>query len=254
MDGFKQGAQIPAGVTEHGQRMGFKHGGMVKSDPQFLMKTEKQDDMDHAKYPRRAKDAADQRTKEMGNRTPVEPRFKRGGKAAAHGNKYGADRHKQHADDLSKDRRRTAKAMPKNVKKKGGKARKPYTGYNEQEGGSGNEDKRYMGAKKGGKMKKRHGGVVNKKGFEEQKGPMPAGVKKRGGRMKAAHGGAGRYAEGGLAAAQKVMKQHIRADKPEGHGVKKAGGGRTMNYGKGGYKGGGRKAHRGTPMYGGGRS
>ena len=48
------------------------------------------------------------------------------------------------------------KGMPKNVKAKGGlakyahggSARKPYTGYNKQAGGSGNEDARYMHPKK----------------------------------------------------------------------------------------------------------
>ncbi len=222
MEGFKQGAQTGPGLVEHGQRMGFKVGGHVKASPDFVMKTEKQATMDNANLPRRAKDAPDERTKEMGDQSPVEPGFKKGGKAK---------KKKEDSSMVAKTKRKIREKKGKNlsalemaqrsmgIKKKkaggymkGGK-KKSYGDYDDQPGGSGNEDSHHMDTKK--------------------------------------KGGKAHYAEGGLSAAKKVMKDHVKAAPPKGHGVKDpkmAKGGHTMHM-RGG-KASGRKTHSSVPMYG----
>lgn len=148
---FKSMNELLGDQISHGQSLGFKTGGHVKmprSGSHGPMKSGPQNPMDNANVKRKRKDAADQRTKEMGDQPDVQPEFKSGGKVK-----------KKKSPDHTKGKGMSRKGMPKKVKKKGGKVgkRKPYSGYNEQAGGGGNEDDRYM-AKKGGRAKKKQAG------------------------------------------------------------------------------------------------
>lgn len=187
MKDFKSTSEHFADQYSHGGRMGFKAGGAVhppmsNTSPEFHQRTEKQKDMDHANFPNKKEEASDQRDKESGPRGPKRPRFKEGGKAAKrkmmpkaeytakHGTPSGYNNYvKEHGKKVAKKAKddegmatrnvkkatgRTKKEMERLGLKKGGRARKPYSGYNEQPGGSGNEDAHYVGAKKGGHKKK----------------------------------------------------------------------------------------------------
>ena len=84
MEGFKQGAQT-GGLVSHGETMGFKHGGQVKSSPQFLQKTSKM----------KQKPTGEQRTqpsseddKALGGKSTLKPGYKHGGYVkCSHGGK-----------------------------------------------------------------------------------------------------------------------------------------------------------------------
>lgn len=77
MEGFKKGAQPGAGVASHGEAMGFKRGGQVKSSPQFRTKTSKMDSMDDGVQPaRRGRNAQEV---EAGGTKRMTPGYKEGG-------------------------------------------------------------------------------------------------------------------------------------------------------------------------------
>lgn len=156
-------------LKKEGGKMGYAYGGQVKpsnTSAQFKMKKGKQDTMDHGVQP--AQTGINQAEVEAGGNKRLKAGYRKGG--VIKGPKKGVHRVRSL---ISKDMTRklgalkgsmsdaerrymSKKGMPKNVKAKGGlakyahggSARKPYTGYNKQAGGSGNEDARYMQRKK----------------------------------------------------------------------------------------------------------
>jgi len=136
-------------LKHEGSKMGYAYGGQVKdTSGEFVAKRGKQKTMDHGVQP--AQTGRNQAENEAGGNKRLKAGYMKGG--GVHKVRY------------------SKKGMPKNVKAKGGlakyahggyaagdkkthpkgKGRKPYTGYNAQAGGSGNEDARYMNKKKGG--------------------------------------------------------------------------------------------------------
>ena len=113
--------------------MGYAYGGQVKpsnTSSQFKMTKGKQDTMDHGVQP--ARRGRNQAEIEAGGTKRLKPGLAKGGvckvrmaKGTTRANKGGLAKYAH-----------------------GGRARKPYTGYNKQAGGSGNEDARYMNPKK----------------------------------------------------------------------------------------------------------
>jgi hypothetical protein len=104
-----------------GEQMGYAKGGYasMNTDAEFLMKTSKQDTMDHGIYPAQSTTQAD---KEAGGRPRLKPKFKYGGKVHAV------------RDVKAKSRRKASKrGMPKNVKNRGGLARYSNGGYTSEE-------------------------------------------------------------------------------------------------------------------------
>lgn len=77
MEGFKKGAQPGAGVVGHGEAMGFRKGGQVKSSPQFRQTTKGMDDMDHGVQP--ARKGRNEQEVEAGGTKRMTPGFKEGG-------------------------------------------------------------------------------------------------------------------------------------------------------------------------------
>ena len=155
-------------LKREGAKMGYAYGGQVKqsnTSAEFKQMRSKQDNMDHGNQP--ARRGRNQAEIEAGGTKRLKPGLKKGGymKGGVH-----------QVSDMNKGKGMSKKDMPKNVKAKGGlmqyaqggyaagdkmshprgHGRKPYSGYNKQPGGSGNEDARYM--------KKATGGVVKKVG------------------------------------------------------------------------------------------
>ena len=119
-------------LLHEGGKMGYAHGGQVKNtSAQFKQTRGKQDTMDHGVQP--AQTGRNQAEVEAGGNKRLKAGYKHGGgvrkvrmaKGTTRANKGGLAKYAH-----------------------GGAARKPYTGYNKQAGGSGNEDARYMQAKK----------------------------------------------------------------------------------------------------------
>ena len=119
-------------LLHEGGKMGYAHGGQVKNtSAQFKQTRGKQDTMDHGVQP--AQTGRNQAEVEAGGNKRLKAGYKHGGgvrrvrmaKGTTRANKGGLAKYAH-----------------------GGAARKPYTGYNRQAGGSGNEDARYMQAKK----------------------------------------------------------------------------------------------------------
>jgi hypothetical protein len=122
--------------------------------------------MDHGVQP--ARRGRNQAEIEAGGTKRLKPGLKKGGYMGAATESGGgalADAAIKHAKKVlhgkhklktpQRARAASAKNMPKNVKSHGGAVRKPYSGYNKQPGGSGNEDARYMmGKARGGSVKK----------------------------------------------------------------------------------------------------
>lgn len=141
----KQGSSLPKNVKGHGGKvsmhdklkheggkMGYAYGGQVKNtSAQFKQTRGKQATMDHGVQP--AQTGRNQAEVEAGGNKRLKAGYKHGGgvrkvrmaKGTTRANKGGLAKYAH-----------------------GGAARKPYTGYNKQAGGSGNEDARYMQAKK----------------------------------------------------------------------------------------------------------
>lgn len=141
----KQGSSMPKNVKKHGGKvsmhdkllheggkMGYAYGGQVKNtSAQFKQTRGKQATMDHGVQP--AQTGRNQAEVEAGGNKRLKAGYKHGGgvrkvrmaKGTTRANKGGLATYAH-----------------------GGSARKPYTGYNKQAGGSGNEDARYMQAKK----------------------------------------------------------------------------------------------------------
>ncbi len=167
----KHGGSVHDRLKHEGGKMGYSYGGTVKkTSADFVMKTGKQDTMDHGVQP--AQTGRNQQEVEAGGNKRLKPGYKKGGNvkgaagvlaagtaaaAAATGFRAVARVAGVHrVRDRTKGKGMSKKGMPKNVKAKGGlaryahggSARKPYAGYNAQAGGSGNEDARYMQAKK----------------------------------------------------------------------------------------------------------
>ena len=180
----KQGSSLPKNVKKHGGKvsmhdklkheggkMGYAYGGQVKNtSAQFKQTRGKQDTMDHGVQP--AQTGRNQAEVEAGGNKRLKAGYRKGG--AIKGPKEGVHRVRStigstvlkglkkikgvmsEGDRAAARRIAAGKNMPKNVKAHGGlakyahggAARKPYTGYNKQAGGSGNEDARYMQAKK----------------------------------------------------------------------------------------------------------
>jgi hypothetical protein len=131
-------------LKHEGAKMGYAYGGQVKdTSAEFKQTRGKQDTMDHGVQP--AQKGRNQAEVEAGGNKRLKAGYMKGGGV-----------HRVRGQVSSREanalRRASKKGMPKNVKAQGGlakyahggKARKPYTGYNKQPGGSGNEDKRYM--------------------------------------------------------------------------------------------------------------
>lgn len=180
----KQGSSMPKNVKNRGGevsmhdklkheggKMGYAYGGQVKNtSAQFKQTRGKQDTMDHGVQP--AQTGRNQAEVEAGGNKRLKAGYRKGG--VIKGPKEGVHRVrgvigsqvlkglkklkgvKSEGDRAAARRIAAGKNMPKNVKAHGGlakyahggAARKPYTGYNKQAGGSGNEDARYMQAKK----------------------------------------------------------------------------------------------------------
>ena len=155
-------------LRHEGAKMGYAYGGQVKNtSSEFDMTKAKQDPMDHGNQP--ARRGRNQAEIEAGGTKRLKPGLKKGGRvkkgvgalaavagvAGAAGAGRMAYKGAKGARKLLRKGKKTVdrtlgkgssrKGMPKNVKSHGGAVRKPYTGYNEQAGGSGNEDARYMG-------------------------------------------------------------------------------------------------------------
>jgi hypothetical protein len=164
-------------LKHEGGKMGYAYGGQVKdTSSEFLATRSKQDTMDHGVQP--AQTGRNQAEVEAGGNKRLKAGYRKGG--VIKGPKEGVRRVRDlqrlrgtlgrqvlkgmkkikgvmsEGDRAHARRIAAGKNMPKNVKAKGGlakyahggSARKPYTGYNKQAGGSGNEDARYMQAKK----------------------------------------------------------------------------------------------------------
>lgn len=174
----KQGKTMPKNVKKHGGsvhdkllheggKMGYAHGGQVKdTSDEFVAKRGKQKTMDYGNQP--ARRGRTQQEIEAGGTKRLQPKLAKGG--VIKGPKKGVHRVRSLiSKDVTKKlgvlkgsmsdaerRYMSKKGMPKNVKAKGGlmeyahggSARKPYTGYNKQPGGSELEDARYMQGKK----------------------------------------------------------------------------------------------------------
>jgi hypothetical protein len=134
-------------LYHEGGKMGYAYGGQVKpsnTSSEFVQTRGKQKTMDYGNQP--ARRGRNQAEIEAGGTKRLKPGLKKGGYM-----KGGV--HKVRA---SARRKASGKGMPANVKSHGGLARyahggrKPYSGYNKQAGGSGNEDAHYMGKAKGG--------------------------------------------------------------------------------------------------------
>ena len=84
MEGFKKGAQT-GGLVSHGETMGFKHGGQVKSSPQCLQKTGAMQQKTTGELrgkPTNEDDAA------LGGKSTLKPGYKHGGYVkCSHGGK-----------------------------------------------------------------------------------------------------------------------------------------------------------------------
>jgi hypothetical protein len=150
-----------------GAKMGYMYGGAVKNtSAEFKAKRGKQKTMDHGVQP--ARRGRNQAEIEAGGTKRLKPGLKKGGYMGAATSSGGgalADAAIKHAKKVlhgkhklkapARARAASKKGMPKNVKSHGGAVRKPYSGYNKQPGGSGNEDSRYMmGKARGGSVKK----------------------------------------------------------------------------------------------------
>ena len=148
----KQGSSMPKNVKNRGGKvsmhdklkheggkMGYAYGGQVKkTSAEFKMKRGKQDTMDHGVQP--AQTGRNQAEVEAGGNKRLKAGYKHGG---------GVRRVRLHKS-ASRRAPGTTRSAKGGLAKyaHGGAARKPYTGYNKQPGGSGNEDARYMQAKK----------------------------------------------------------------------------------------------------------
>ena len=252
-----RGGSVHDKLVKHGKEMGYAYGGQVKdTSGEFVAKRGKQDTMDSGVQPsRRGAGTRNAQEKEAGGTGRLKPGYKKGG--------YHQTRYK--TADKSKGRGMSKKGMPKNVKAKGGLAeyakggyaagdkkshptgrgRKPYSGYNKQPGGSGNEDARYMGKAEGGyaeggkwiqKAIKKPGALRKslgvKKGQDIPMKKLRAAAKKPGkmgqrARLAETLRGLGKAKGGSVSVertarrvANQVMDKHIRADRPSGHGVK----------------------------------
>jgi len=148
----KQGSSMPKNVKNRGGKvsmhdklkheggkMGYAYGGQVKNtSAQFKQTRGKQATMDHGVQP--AQTGRNQAEVEAGGNKRLKAGYKHGGGV--------------HRVRLHKSASRRAPGTTRSAKgglakyAHGGSARKPYTGYNKQPGGSGNEDARYMQAKK----------------------------------------------------------------------------------------------------------
>ena len=144
----KQGSSMPKNVKakggymkggmhdklkHEGAKMGYAYGGQVKpsnTSSQFKMTKGKQDTMDHGVQP--ARRGRNQAEIEAGGTKRLKPGLAKGGVCRVR---------------MAKGTTRAKKGgLAKYAY--GGRARKPYTGYNKQPGGSGVEDARYMKGKK----------------------------------------------------------------------------------------------------------
>ncbi|MFB3103475.1 MAG: hypothetical protein ACE1ZA_00990, partial [Pseudomonadales bacterium] len=134
-------------LKHEGGKMGYAYGGQVKdTSGEFVEKRGKQDTMDHGVQP--AQTGINQAEVAAGGNKRLKAGYKHGGgvrkvrmaKGTTRANKGG----------LAKYAHGGYAAKPAGDKKSHptGRGRKPYTGYNKQAGGSGNEDARYMQAKK----------------------------------------------------------------------------------------------------------
>jgi hypothetical protein len=150
----KQGSSMPKNVKKHGGKvsmhdklkheggkMGYKYGGQVKpsnTSAEFKMTKGKQDTMDHGVQP--AQTGITQAEVAAGGNKRLKAGYKHGG---------GVRKVRLHKS-ASRRAVGTTRSAHGGLAKyaHGGGARKPYTGYNKQAGGSGNEDARYMQAKK----------------------------------------------------------------------------------------------------------
>jgi len=147
-------AEVEAGGNKR-LKAGYKKGGKAKK-PKISGKISEKDRkiMEHLQARINDPDISESKWRELTQKlqdylgvTPTEKKA-RGG--AVH-----------QVRDRTKGKGMSKAGFPKTVKAKGGlaryahggKARKPYTGYNEQPGGGGNEDARYMRAR-GGAVKK----------------------------------------------------------------------------------------------------
>ncbi len=139
----KQGGSMPKNVKAHGgsvhdqlknegAKMGYAYGGQVKNtSAQFKQTRGKQKTMDHGVQP--AQTGRNQAEVEAGGNKRLKAGYMKGGGV--------------HKVRMAKGTTRAKKGgLAKYAH--GGPARKPYTGYNKQAGGSGNEDARYMQRKK----------------------------------------------------------------------------------------------------------
>ncbi len=157
------GGSVHDRLKHEGGKMGYRYGGQVKNtSAEFVEKHGKQDTMDHGVQP--AQTGRNQQEVEAGGNKRLKPGYKKGGTVAKKGPIHqvaykGIKKLKgvmSEGDRAHARRIASGRKMPKNVKAKGGlakyahggAARKPYSGYNAQAGGSGNEDARYMQAKK----------------------------------------------------------------------------------------------------------
>ena len=134
-----RGGSVHDKLKHEGAKMGYAYGGQVKNtSSEFVAKRGKQNTMDHGVQP--AQTGRNQAEVEAGGNKRLKAGYKHGGGV--------------HRVRLHKSASRRAPGTTRSAKgglakyAHGGSARKPYTGYNKQPGGSGNEDARYMQAKK----------------------------------------------------------------------------------------------------------
>ena len=172
-----RGGSVHDKLKHEGGKMGYAYGGQVKdTSGEFVEKRGKQDTMDHGVQP--AQTGRNTAEVAAGGNKRLKAGYQVGGavkaletgaRRVARGLKKGV--HRVRNIDRTKGKGMSKRGMPKNVKAKGGLAkyahggyaakpagdkkshptgrgRKPYTGYNEQAGGSGNEDARYMQPRK----------------------------------------------------------------------------------------------------------
>ena len=130
---FKSMNELLGDQVDHGQRMGFKSGGHVKTGQMTTKSMDSMDSMDHGVQPAKA-DGDSQAQKEAGGTKRLKPGYARGGRSRKEKpkvKKHGAhDKHGKHVGgpDPEKEypKSKAGKKMPKDVKAKGGRAKKKW--------------------------------------------------------------------------------------------------------------------------------
>ncbi len=177
-----KGGSVHDKLKHEGKKMGYAYGGQVKdTSGEFVAKRGKQDTMDTGVQP--ARRGRTQQEIEAGGTKRLKPGLKKGGRVTGSSKSIASQSagaplgaagaaatpkvHRVRNVDRTKGKGKSKRGFPATVKAKGGLARyaqggyaagdkkshptgrgrTPYKGYNQQPGGGGNEDARYMGKK-----------------------------------------------------------------------------------------------------------